>query len=86
MELIIFHLILLIICIFYGRESSRGITDITIILIFYLNGWQKAHLKQKQMGYKAWSLEEKGENDSIDICKFWIYHLTLSGTSLAWSK
>lgn len=53
MELIIFHLILLIICIFYGRESSRGITDITIILIFYLNGWQKAHLKQKQMGYKA---------------------------------
>lgn len=84
MELINFHLILLIIYVSYGRESPGGITHSTISLIFYLNGWQKAHLKQKQTGYKACSLEEREENDSID--KFWIQLLTLSGTSLAWSK
>lgn len=41
MELIIFHLILLIIYISYSRESPRRITDITISLIFYLNGCKK---------------------------------------------
>lgn len=86
MELIISHLILLIIYIFYGGESPWGNAYFTITLIIHLDEWQKAHLKQKQRGYKAWSLEDKGENDSIDICKLWIYHLTLSGTSLAWSK
>lgn len=86
MELIISHLILLIIYIYYGRESPGGIIHFTISFIIPLDEWQKSHLKQNQRGYKAWPLEEKGENDSIDIGKFWIYHLTLSGTSKAWSK
>lgn len=51
----------------YGRQSPGGMTHFTISLIFYLNGWQKAHVKQKQTGYEAWSLEEKGENHSVDI-------------------
>lgn len=72
MELIISHLILLIFYISYGRETPGGITLFSINLVIHLDEWQKAHLKQKQRGYEAWSLEEKGENDSIGICKFWI--------------
>lgn len=55
MELIISYLIMLVIYIFYGRESPGGIAHFTIILILHLDEWQKAHLKQKQRGSKAWS-------------------------------
>lgn len=65
MELIISYLIMLVIYIFHGRESPGGIAHFTISLIIHLNEWQKAHLKQKQRGYEAGSLEEKGEKKTV---------------------
>lgn len=47
------------------RRAPRGITHFTISLIVHLDEWQKAHVKQKQRGYKAGSLEKKGENDRV---------------------
>lgn len=82
MELIIFCLTLLIIYISYARESTRWITHFTMSFLCDLDGWQKPFLSSeaKRAGLRSLAFWKEGrKKGNIDICKFWIHCLSLTG-------